>query len=208
MKKILLLLLLSFALTGNANAAVVVDQFFFGSRTFGGGNYHGQTFEVGLTGQLTQIDVWGKAIYANTALEIISTNGGIPSTDPSDILASVPLSEIALTPDLKLIEVDLRPFDLLFNSGDIVAFAFNGNYNVSWGSSVEGEDYTKGTGYVFNHTGNWEQFIVGQFGHIDLSFRTHVDTANLRPATVPEPTTMALMGLGLAGAGFLRRKKK
>lgn len=34
------------------------------------------------------------------------------------------------------------------------------------------------------------------------------DGLGLRAASVPEPATLSLFGLGLAGIGFLRRRKK
>jgi hypothetical protein len=47
--------------------------------------------------------------------------------------------------------------------------------------------------------------IIGDGGHIDS---THSASFTVTSATVPEPATLSMMGIGLLGLGLLRRRKK
>lgn len=61
-------------------------------------------------------------------------------------------------------------------------------------------DFSEGP-LVYGNTGViYEQFSAGQFDLSGLTLR-------FEPQSVPEPGTLALLGLGLAGMGFARRKK-
>ncbi len=57
------------------------------------------------------------------------------------------------------------------------------------------------------------QITMPQFGlHPDTAFSAPVIETFVRnvdpPTSVPEPSTLAVMGIGLAGAGFFRRRRK
>ncbi len=61
-------------------------------------------------------------------------------------------------------------------------------------------DFSAGP-YVYGNTGViYEQFSASDFDLSGLTLR-------FEPQSVPEPGTLALLGLGLAGMGFARRKK-
>ncbi|GMT39632.1 MAG: hypothetical protein IEMM0001_0367 [bacterium] len=50
-------------------------------------------------------------------------------------------------------------------------------------------------------------FAFSTYGPNSQIFIQGVPTLGITPAVVPEPTTLALFGIGLAGLGFARRKK-
>lgn len=115
-------------------------------------------------------------------------------------------------------------------------FDFNGAYFTGWGSQDTAQSYTSSTitveGYnsgslvgnatmVLGATGyNWLQadllgidslkFIASgssQWWLMD-DMTINVAASNTSNNSVPEPASLALMGLGLIGMGFLGRKKK
>jgi PEP-CTERM motif len=49
--------------------------------------------------------------------------------------------------------------------------------------------------------------FLGTLGDNEINVQT-VNIVDISPSSVPEPATLSLLGLGLAGVGFMRRRKK
>lgn len=81
---------------------------------------------------------------------------------------------------------------------------------VGWGAPIQhGYLYDLANPISFNVTGLTGYYTLGNNGvspNLPYNYQISFDTAT-DPADVPEPGTLALLGLGLAGFGALRRRK-
>lgn len=63
--------------------------------------------------------------------------------------------------------------------------------------------FQAGTGYVYKNINNLQ---YGVFAFDEISHISGVGFCNIPPTPVPEPGTLALMGMGLLGLGLVKRK--
>ena len=115
---------------GTTKADLILDQSFSqGSYIASTGGEFAQTFTVGLNGLLGQVDI-GVQTLTNATLDIVRTSAaGIPSNDPSAVLASMSLPTVALsgTPALPTwVGIDLSAYDIQVNTGEILALTLQG----------------------------------------------------------------------------------
>ena len=173
-----------------------------------------QVFTVGVTGLLTSIEV---QIYRqdNTVLDPVlfdvrTTTSGVPTTSNtgSNVLASgslaaslVPIANFSTPPDFTIIT--LGGGGISVTAGDQLAIALRSETPNSMPYLWFGEptdDYSGGAAYRRSDGPFWFQDFIA-----DHTFRTFVDAGDPGPGTLPEPATIALLGLGLVGLGFAAR---
>ena len=156
----------------------------------------------------------------------IGTANAVPafwddSYDPTDIKISAPGSypvPLDITggshgyrPGIDTIEgalLMIRVYDGEFDNGEVVNFNFDGQ---NWGSSS-----VPFLGFLPFIFGDIESLLADGVLNIVVSATQgdfYFDSANLlawgdRSTNVPEPTTLALFGLGLVGLGLVGRRRR
>lgn len=186
-----------------ANAVPILDQDNFASNGGGGGlvsntsNFgRAQTFTVGLAGLFDSLDVrlLGGSV---TQARILATTNGTPigGAGGSTVLATTSLvSSVG-----NILSFDFSASGLAVNVGDAFAIELIGSG--TWSGSPRGT-YAGGTAYFFNSDSRIYNWRASESW--DWDFRTYVDV----PASVPEPGTLALLGIGLLGMCAARRKSR
>ena len=167
-----------------------------------------QTFTVGVTGTLVTVEVQARVSTVfppggDLLLDIRPTVDGVPVEDDSLALASVAVPVADVPPFVpwtgNFVSVDLSPFSVHVTAGEVLAIVLrqSGTGSYIWLSQVEpeGVTYAKGAGFSRRFDPSWGRLIP----ETDFGFRTSV---------VPEPATLALIGLGLVGIGAMRRRKQ
>jgi hypothetical protein len=201
-------------------AAPILDQSFdatggTASQAIYSGQSLAQTFTVGIDGYLDSVSLmlnrYSDTTDGDFTLNIFSTSSGTPD-EVGDIFFSQTYSVFDLAGDsafdFNYTSFDTSSANINVSAGDVLAMSVthtgdNNNW-LSWDVNYE-LDYTGGEGFYKNGLSNslWATSIP-----VDRGFQTFVDSTRIvSPAQVPEPSTLALLCLGLFGLGWSRTKQ-
>lgn len=165
----------------------------------------GQTFTVGTTGTLVQIDVFmfrfsfSDSVTDDVILSVYATSSGLP-TGAALATVTLPKAQVPLNA-AALVSFDVSGAGIAVNAGDVLAFAVaaasgQGSYTLPIVFNATGVDYAGGAAVRrdLSVSGPWSTIIPAA----DYGFQIWVDT-------VPEPTTAVLLLVGATTACLLRR---
>lgn len=165
----------------------------------------GQTFTVGVTGVLQSIELslrGGDNPVDDLVLELLDFSGGDISTASSLGSTSVSLASLGSAPSM-LSEssitaslIDVSSLNVGVVSGDALAFRLSSAAQlpslyaarISLSDTYAGGSYFVGTTFLST---------------ADAAFKVFVEPS----VAVPEPETLSLLGAGLFGLGFMRRRR-
>ncbi|WP_027190972.1 PEP-CTERM sorting domain-containing protein [Fundidesulfovibrio putealis] len=199
--RLALILAIAFSFPQTSFAAVILDQsnlYSYSSVT--GSSHFQQQITVGTAGILDHIDLYTSAGTINIRIKM---GNAVQTSGPW-------LYDQVLVFGVGTNTIDLSSLALSVNPGDAFVLDWNGasggaaepNFGVSF--SYQTPDYAGGD--LWKIVGTTATFQgVGRYG-LDMRFQTFVQEQAV-PVATPEPATMALLGVGLAGLVMVRRRK-
>lgn len=196
-------------LTETAQATPVVDQQNLGPVS-GNVGYsldlsRGQSFTVGINGALVgfefQFNKSQQLATGNAYLSVYSTDGaGAPDT----LLGQAALAASAVSRTHSLVYFDLTPLNISVSVGDLMFAALNADF--SGGMHSTNDIYTDGREWGCSPRHSITCWSTEAHVNVhDLVFQSHMLPES--GIVLPEPGTLALLGLGIAGIGFTRRRR-
>lgn len=84
----------------------------------------------------------------------------------------------------------------------------SGTNNWGFNFDIAGSGYAGGSAYFSDLSGNFSDLLLSngqQIANTDLLFRTFVDAD---VTTIPEPATLSMFAIGLAGLGVMSRRRR
>ncbi|WP_218353832.1 PEP-CTERM sorting domain-containing protein [Alteromonas lipotrueiana] len=211
MKNIIGLVVCFFAASANAGLITKSPDLgdFWNPLSSSGTYIYANSFVADSNGIATDLGVWLNGGSSDFVLQVFSSLGGDLNNGPdsSSILASTSVISGLSFPSLTYFEqstiagaIDLIANETYWFGASTVGLGGSGPFNVGAHTQNSGGIIDNGTFWYSNDpTGtNFD----GRSLTPEMAF-----TVNIASVHVPEPSTIAILGLGLAGIGFSRKKK-
>jgi hypothetical protein len=159
-----------------------------------------QQFTVGIAGKMTSLQVYlGNTFSHNGTVEVRLAESSGPyngSTWLADVIISTGASAAWGTVDLSAASIYVNPGDKFVI--DISHLSANDFF---YTSNPNGGHYPGGDFYSLTTTSSWLNESP-----LDMLFKTYVDSSLV--ASVPEPITLSVLGIGLTGLGLVKRCRR
>lgn len=161
----------------------------------------GQSFTVGVTGQLTEIDAEldypNYGTNATFTMQLVQLSGGLPT---GSVLGTVSQT---LGYGQGFYAFDFTSQDIFVTNGEQLAYVFTAADFSRWLSS-SGDSYASGTSYMEFPGATDGSPTSWTAKNYDAYFQTRVDPT-ATPA--PEPASLTLLAAGIGGVIMRRRRK-